>query len=55
MNINEGLWERDVFHRLRQRQRKKETFFNPNKAGLLESSFLRGQFDPLFIFQEELI
>ena len=32
--------------------------FNPNKAGLFEGSFFWGggcQFDPFFIFQEELI
>ena len=29
--------------------------FNPNKTGLFEGTFFRGQFDSPFIFQEELI
>ena len=37
-------------------QVKIQFIFNPNKAGLFESSFFRGegQFDPPFIFQEVL-
>ena len=37
-------------------QVKIQFIFNPNKAGLFESSFFQGegQFDPPFIFQEVL-
>ena len=49
----------DTMHRIRKSytDTKIKEKFNPNKAGLFEGSFSWGwgQFDPPFIFQEELI